>query len=59
MWIFLLSAAGLMGFAGFIDWRRKKNNNTVLKSINSGAKPGESSNYTIGGGHGDHYGGGQ
>lgn len=55
---FLIPVLGVLGFAGFIDWRRKRNNNVVLNSINSGAKPGESSNYTAGG-HGDHYGGGQ
>lgn len=49
MWFFLMICS-MVGFAGFIDWRRKKNNNTVLKSINSNAKPGESSNYTAGGG---------
>lgn len=55
-WFFVI-IFGMLGFAGFIDWKRKRNNNTVLRSINSGAKPGESSNYQMGGGHGDHYGG--
>ena len=54
-WFFVI-IFGMLGFAGFIDWKRKRNNNTVLRSINSGAKPGESSNFTAGG-HGDHYGG--
>ncbi|WP_162835047.1 hypothetical protein [Planococcus sp. CAU13] len=55
LWFFGM-VFGLIGFAGFIDWRRKKNDNEVLRSINSGAKPGESSNYEMGG-HGDRYGG--
>lgn len=46
-WFFVM-IFGMIGFAGFIDWRRKRNNNTALKSINSHAKPGESSNYSAG-----------
>lgn len=55
---FIVMVFGMIGFAGFIDWKRKKNNNTANRSINSNAKPGESSNYTAGG-HGNTYGGGQ
>lgn len=56
-WFFVM-VFGMLGFAGFIDWRRKKNNNTANRAINSNAKPGESSNYSAGGGNTDHYGGG-
>lgn len=57
-WFFVM-VFGMIGFAGFIDWRRKKNNNTLNRSINSNGKHGESSNYTIGGGGNDQFGSGQ
>lgn len=54
---FFVTVFGMIGFAGFIDWRRKKNNNTAQQSINSHAKPGESSNYSAGGGANSYSGG--
>lgn len=56
MILFIGMGAGSFGFSGFIDWRRKKNDNTALKSMNPGARPGESANYQMGWGgntHGD------
>ncbi|WP_180955377.1 hypothetical protein [Peribacillus deserti] len=38
----------IIGFAILIDWKRKKNRNSIQHSINPHAKAGEDSNYTIG-----------
>ncbi|WLD94350.1 hypothetical protein [Alkalihalobacillus sp. AL-G] len=37
-----------LALAGFIDWRRKRNNNDGERAINPHAKPGEDSNHTMG-----------
>ncbi|MDM5317447.1 hypothetical protein QUF49_15660 [Fictibacillus sp. b24] len=44
-WVFI---GGMLLFALFIDWRRKRNNNNPHSSTYSGAKPGDSTNYQMG-----------
>ncbi|MCQ6265188.1 hypothetical protein M1K46_05865 [Fictibacillus sp. WQ 8-8] len=46
-WLLVL-ILGIIAFALFLDWRRKKNNNNSRPPINPGAKPGESTNYMMG-----------
>ncbi|MCF6412064.1 hypothetical protein [Pseudalkalibacillus salsuginis] len=48
MWWFAIMVLGILAFALFIDWKRKKNNNNPHKSTNPNAKQGESSNYMMG-----------
>lgn len=38
----------ILAFAFFIDFKRKKNNNNPKIPIHPNAKPGDSSNYTMG-----------
>jgi hypothetical protein len=47
IWL-LVFVLGTLGFAFFIDWRRKKNNNNPYIKTNPNSKPGESSNYMMG-----------
>lgn len=44
-WVFI---GGMLLFALFIDWRRKRNNNNPHSSTHAGAKSGESTNYQMG-----------
>lgn len=48
MWWVVIFIAGIILFALFIDWRRRRNNNNPLTPTNPNAKPGESSNYLMG-----------
>lgn len=48
MWLLLIPIFVLVVFALLINWRNKKMNNTHQKSMNPNAKPGESSNHTMG-----------
>ncbi len=48
MWWFFILIAGVLLFALVIDWRRKKRNNHPHIPTNPNAKPGDSSNYTMG-----------
>lgn len=45
---FYVGIGGLLLFALFIDWRRKRNNNNSQHPTHADAKPGESQNYQIG-----------
>jgi hypothetical protein len=44
----LVFILGILGFAFFIDLRRKKNNNNPHKLTDPNVKPGDSSNYMMG-----------
>ncbi|WP_180955289.1 hypothetical protein [Peribacillus deserti] len=44
----VLAVLGILVFALFIDWKRKKNNNNPHNPINHNAKPGEDTNHTMG-----------
>jgi LPXTG-motif cell wall-anchored protein len=49
MWWFVIMILGIIAFALFIDWRRKKNNNNKhTHGTNPSTKSGESSNYQSG-----------
>lgn len=48
MWWLVILIIGILLFALLIDLRRKKNNNNPQKITNPNAKPGDSSNYTMG-----------
>lgn len=48
VWIVLIVSLSLLGFAYLIDRRNKKLKNNSLESINSHAKPGESTNFMMG-----------
>ncbi|HDB5314933.1 MULTISPECIES: hypothetical protein [Bacillus] len=48
MWWFVILIVGVLLFALFIDWRRKKNNNNPYIPTNPNSKPGDSSNYMMG-----------
>ncbi|NHM31879.1 hypothetical protein [Neobacillus terrae] len=52
-WVLIL-VAGISLFAFLIDRRNKKINNSTGVTKNPGAKPGESSNYTMGDNHFTH-----
>jgi hypothetical protein len=45
---FLVLIFGILAFSALIDWRRKKNNNNPHMPTDPNAKPGDSSNYTMG-----------
>ncbi|GGB63884.1 hypothetical protein [Fictibacillus barbaricus] len=45
---FYVCIGGLLLFALFIDWRRKRNNNNSQHPTHADAKPGESQNYQMG-----------
>jgi hypothetical protein len=45
---FLVLIFGILAFSALIDWRRKKNNNNPHIPTDPNAKPGDSSNYTMG-----------
>lgn len=47
-WFFIISILGILIFALTIDLRNKKRNNNSHISTNPNAKPGDSSNYTMG-----------
>ena len=53
VWLFIL-IAGLILFAILIDHRNKKINNSSGVTKNPAAKPGDSSNYTMGDNHFTH-----
>ncbi|MEK4521377.1 hypothetical protein NSQ95_12640 [Psychrobacillus sp. FSL W7-1457] len=46
--IVLLILFIIIAFALLVDWRNKKINNNNQNPINPNAKPGESSNHTLG-----------
>jgi len=48
IWFFIILILGILGFALIIDLKRKKNNNNPQIPTHPNAKPGDSSNYTMG-----------
>ncbi len=48
LWILFIFVLLILAFAFFIDLRRKKNNNNPHIPTHPNAKPGDSSNYTMG-----------
>lgn len=48
LFIILIFVLILLTLAGLIDWRRKKKKNDFQITINSNAKPGDSTNYQMG-----------
>lgn len=50
LWLFIL-IGGVLLFASFIDWNRKRINNGGEAPINPHAKPGEDNNYSMGNQH--------
>lgn len=50
LWLIFLIGAVLL-FAFLIDWKRQRINNHGEAPINSHAKPGEDSNYSMGNHH--------
>jgi hypothetical protein len=48
LWILFIFVLLILAFAFFIDLRRKKNNNNPQIPTHPNAKPGDSSNYTMG-----------
>ncbi|WP_139125149.1 protein BatD [Bacillus solimangrovi] len=47
-WLLAILVVGVLLFALFIDWRRKKKKNNPHITTNPNTKPGESSNYMMG-----------
>lgn len=48
MWIFFIPITFLLSFGLMIEWKRKRRNDDVFKTINPHTRPGESANYKMG-----------
>ncbi len=51
MWLFILPIASIITFGVFIEARRKKRNDLLVRSSSVHTRPGESSNYKMGDNH--------